>query len=212
MDNALQALFAVFWPTQIALNLVAGGVAAHSSAQSQGMIQDYKTGMLIGSTPRVLTFVQLAAVPVGAAAVAIMYPLLISRYGLGGEGLSAPTGVKIANMAVLLSRGFDALPRQALFATLIASILGIALSIMEGRADLRCRRWFPSEGALGFSLILPGEMNPVIAAGGIVGWLWMELGSASYKRYAVTVASGMIVGEALLSGLVLPILSLRVSK
>jgi uncharacterized oligopeptide transporter (OPT) family protein len=72
MANALQALFAVFWPTHIGLNLIAAGMAGNTSAQSEGTIQDFKTGKIIGSTPRILTYVQLAAVPIGAAAVAIM--------------------------------------------------------------------------------------------------------------------------------------------
>ena len=42
---------------------------------------------IVGSTPRILTYVQLAAVPIGAAAVAIMYPLLVRKYGLGVEGV-----------------------------------------------------------------------------------------------------------------------------
>src|ERR1043166_1340520 len=60
--NTLQAFFAVFWPAQIGSSLVAGGVAGHINSQAQGRMQNYKVGMIIGSTPRVLTFVQLAAV------------------------------------------------------------------------------------------------------------------------------------------------------
>ena len=124
MSNALQALFAVFWPSHIGLNLIAAGMAGNTSSQAEGTIQDYKTGKLLGSTPRILTYVQLAAVPIGAAAVAIMYPFLVSRYGLGADGLAAPTGLKIANMAILLSRGFEALPRYALEATVAATLRG----------------------------------------------------------------------------------------
>src|ERR1700730_1104869 len=80
MSNALQALFAVLWPSHIGLNLIAAGMAGNTSSQAEGTIQDYKTGKIIGSTPRILTYVQLAAVPIGAAAVAIMYPILIDKY------------------------------------------------------------------------------------------------------------------------------------
>src|SRR5205085_7401317 len=94
MMNGLQAVFAVFWPTSIGHNLIAAGMAGSCNSQGQGTIQDYKSGKIIGSTPRVLTWVQLAAVPIGAGAVAIMYPLLTQRYKLG-EDLTTPTGVKI---------------------------------------------------------------------------------------------------------------------
>src|SRR4029079_17685220 len=106
----LQAVFAVFWPGHVGHNLIAAGMSGTCNSQGEGTIQDYKTGKLVGSTPRVLTWVQLAAVPVGAAAVAVMYPLLLHKYTLG-ESLPAPTGVKIANMAILISQGAEAFPR-----------------------------------------------------------------------------------------------------
>ena len=104
MMNGLQAVFAVFWPSSIGHNLIASGVAGTCNAAGQGTIQDYKTGKLLGSTPRVLTWAQLAGVPIGAAAVAIMYPLLLHKYKLGTD-LTTPTGVKIANMAVFAGQG-----------------------------------------------------------------------------------------------------------
>jgi uncharacterized oligopeptide transporter (OPT) family protein len=67
--------------------------------------------------------------------------------------------------------------------------------------------WIPSVAAFGFALILPGDLNISIAAGGIAGWVWMKLARESYDRYAITVASGMIAGEALLAGLILPALA-----
>src|SRR5262249_9281642 len=82
MMNGLQAIFGVFWPGGIGHNPIAAGMAGSCNSQGQGTIQDYKTGQIIGSTPRILTWVQLGAVPIGAAAVAVMYPLLLKRYVL----------------------------------------------------------------------------------------------------------------------------------
>jgi uncharacterized oligopeptide transporter (OPT) family protein len=204
MMNALQAVFAVFWPGAAGHNLTAAGVTGTCSAQGSGTIQDYKTGKLIGSTPRVLTWVQLAAVPIGAAAVAIMYPLLTSHYELGGSTLPAPTGVKIAGMAVLLSRGIDALPEGALLWTSIAAVAGVLLVLATHFFKVG---WLPSAAGFGFGLILPGTLNVPMAIGGILGWFWAWRGRPSYERYAVTVASGLIAGEALIGGLVIPVLA-----
>src|SRR2546423_11259940 len=107
-------------------------MAGSPSVQSEGTMQDFKTGRIVGSTPRILTYVQLAAVPIGAAAVAIMYPLLINKYKLG-VGLNAPTGVKLSNMAVLLSQGWGALPRYALEASIAAALLGIVIAIGQNQ-------------------------------------------------------------------------------
>jgi uncharacterized oligopeptide transporter (OPT) family protein len=205
MTNAVQAIFAVFWSARMDLNLIAGGVTGNTSAQSLGMIQDYRTGGILGSTPRILTYVQLAAVPIGAAAVAIMYPLLISRFSLGAGGLTAPTGIKLANMAVLLSRGIDAFPPYALLATVVAVPIGTGAAVVTESCKAWWVAWIPSVPAFGFALILPGDLNIPIAIGGIAGWAWLTLSRVTYERYAVTVASGLIAGEAIIGGLVLPV-------
>lgn len=203
MMNGLQAIFAVFWPYSIGHNLIASGVAGSCNAQGQGTIQDYKTGKLVGSTPRILTWAQLAAVPIGAASVAIMYPILTTVYRLGEE-LTTPTGVKIAGMAILLAQGIEALPAGALEWTIIGTIAGIGLTLAVHFWQIE---WLPSAAGFGFGLILPGTLNIPITIGGILGWLWWRQHKTSYDRYAVTVASGFIAGEALLSGLILPIVA-----
>jgi len=144
--------------------------------------------------------VQLAAVPIGAAAVSIMYPLLTSHYKLG-EDLTTPTGVKISNMAVLLSQGVDAFPRGALLWTIIGAVVGILITVVQHYLHIG---WLPSPAGFGFGLILPGTLNIPMAIGGVAGWGWEKLWKPSYDRYAVTVASGFIAGEALLGGLIIP--------
>jgi len=204
MMNGLQAVFAVFWPGHTGHNLIAAGMAGSCNAQGQGTIQDYKTGKIIGSTPRVLTWVQLAAVPIGAAAVAVMYPLLTQRYTLAGPELPAPTGIKIAGMAILISQGIQAFPHGALLWTVIAGVVGVILPVIQ---HFRRIDWLPSAAGFGFGLILPGTLNIPMAIGGILGWLWARQHKPSYDRYAVTVASGFIAGEAILGGLVIPAVS-----
>jgi uncharacterized oligopeptide transporter (OPT) family protein len=202
MMNGLQAVFAVFWHSNVGHNLIAAGMAGTCNSQAEGTMQDYKTGQLVGSTPRVLTWAQLAAVPIGAAAVAIMYPLLLHRYRLGVD-LTTPTGVKISNMAVLLSQGLEAFPRGALTWTVIAAVAGVLVALARHSWHVG---WLPSPVGIGFGLLLPGTLNIPMAIGGILGWVWEKTARPSYDRYAVTVASGLIAGEAILGGLVLPVL------
>jgi uncharacterized oligopeptide transporter (OPT) family protein len=203
MMNGLQAIFGVLWPGAVGHNLIAAGMAGSCNSQGQGTIQDYKTGQIIGSTPRILTWVQLGAVPIGAAAVAVMYPLLTKRYVIG-DTLPAPTALKITNMAVLLSQGIEALPRGALLWTVIASVAGILVTIVK---EYTHWSWLPSPTGLGLGLIIPGLTIIPMALGGIVGWIWEKSAKESYDRYFVTVASGLIAGEALLAGVVVPILA-----
>lgn len=201
MANTLQAIFRIFSPN-IGHNLVAAGMSGDINSQGEGTMQVYKTGLLVGSTPRILTWVQFFSIPIGAAAVAIMYPILVNRYTLG-EGLTAPTGLKLSNMAVLMSKGVSAFPPGALKWSIIAAATGIIITLFK---DIKKWTWLPSASGFGFALILPSTLNIAIATGAIIGWLWSKSSPDSYKNHFVTVASGLIGGEALIAGLILPIL------
>lgn len=202
MANTLQAIFRLFSP-HIGHNLVAAGMSGNINSQGEGLMQVFKTGKLVGSTPRVLTWVQFWAVPIGAGAVALMYPVLIGHYGLGGDGLAAPTGLKLANMAVLMSKGASAFPPGALMWTVIAAVTGVLLAVFRDKFRWR---WLPSAAGFGFALILPGTLNLPIALGALIGFVWSKFSPGSYERNYVTVASGFIGGEALIAGLILPVL------
>jgi len=107
-------------------------------------------------------------------------------------------------MAVLLSQGIDALPQGALLWTVVASLAGILIVLVKHFANWT---WLPSPTGLGLGLIIGGTTIVPFALGGIIGWSWEKTAKSSYDRYYITVASGLIAGEALLAGVVVPILA-----
>src|SRR5581483_11392203 len=54
MSNMMQAVFGLIAPGHIAANMVASGVTGSIATESEGLMQDFKTGDMIGSTPRYL--------------------------------------------------------------------------------------------------------------------------------------------------------------
>src|SRR5512133_482746 len=106
MANLMQAVFAVLAPGHIPINMIGSGMSGAVAANGEHLMQDYRAGKIVGSTNRNLTILQLIGVPIGALAVAIAYPLLRDRYGIGGEGgLTSPISVKWAGFAELLAQG-----------------------------------------------------------------------------------------------------------
>ncbi|MDE2039277.1 MAG: OPT/YSL family transporter [Elusimicrobia bacterium] len=203
MSNMMQAIFGLLAPGQIAANMVASGVTGSVSAESEGLMQDFKTGDMIGSTPRYLTITQLLAVPVGAAAVSCVYPLLRDTYGIGGErGLQSPISQKWAGFAQLLSKGLGALPRGAEAALVIAVVLGVLFTLLEGT---RWRRWVPSPTGIGIGMLVPACAVITMFLGSVVEIVWGKLHKKSHQRHLVPLASGFIAGEAIVA-VVAPIL------
>jgi hypothetical protein len=113
MANVMQAVFAVLAPGHVPINMIGSGMSGTVAANGEHLMQDFRAGKIVGSTNRNLTVLQLIGVPVGALAVAVAYPLVRAKYGIGGEhGLSSPISVKWAGFAELLSKGFAALPQK----------------------------------------------------------------------------------------------------
>jgi uncharacterized oligopeptide transporter (OPT) family protein len=200
----MQGIFGVIAPGSIMANLTASGVTGSVASQSEGLMQDYKTGHLIGSTPRFLTYAQLIAVPVGAAAVALVYPLLRDTYGIGGEnGLQSPISQRFAGLARILSEGVHALPPGAAVALLVGVSVGVLLTFIEN--DPGRRRWAPSPTGIGIGMLVPGSAVFTMFVGGLLGELWRKVSPEPYARHVTPLASGFIAGEAIVAVLI-PIL------
>src|SRR3954468_7582225 len=84
MANVMQAVFAVIAPGHVPINMIGSGMSGAVAANGEHLMQDYRAGKIVGSTNRNLTILQLIGVPVGALAVAIAYPLVRDKYGIGG--------------------------------------------------------------------------------------------------------------------------------
>ena len=92
MTNMMQVIFGAIAPGNLTVNMVSSGTTGTIAVESEALMQDYKAGYMIGSSPKSMTIMQLIGTPVGAAAVSWMYPLLRDTYGIVGEnaGLSSP--------------------------------------------------------------------------------------------------------------------------
>ncbi len=202
----MQGVFALLAPGNVPANMVASGTTGTIAVESEAIMQDYKAGDMVGSSPRFLTYMQLLATPIGAAPVSWMYPQLVKTYGLLGDtGLSSPISVKWAGFAEILSKGAEALPRGALAALVVGSLLGVLLAVLEG--TLKDRSLVPSPTGLGISMLVPAFVIVTMVAGGVIGALWSKASPRTSERFQIPLASGLIAGEALVA-VVVPVLVL----
>ncbi|HEV7158581.1 MAG TPA: OPT family oligopeptide transporter [Caulobacteraceae bacterium] len=205
LSNLMQGLFAVLAPGNVNANILSNGATGTIAVTSEGLIQDYKAGHMIGSTPRSMTIAQLVGAPIGAAMVAIVYPVLVRTYGLLGEhaGLSAPGARRTAGFTELLTGGGAGIPASALWAMAIASLLGVAFAVMETRP--RLRTWTPSPTGLSLGVLLPFASVASMFAGALIGWGWQRTHPRTAGAYLIPLASGLIAGEAMVA-IIVPVL------
>jgi uncharacterized oligopeptide transporter (OPT) family protein len=206
LTNMMQGIFGGLAPGNMLTNLGASGVTGSVASQSEGLMQDYKTGHMIGSTPRFLTYAQLLAVPVGAAAVSLVYPLLRDTYGIGGDNpgsLQSPISQRFAGLAKILAQGVSALPTGALVALIVGVLVGVVLTVLE--SNPKARRFVPSPTGIGIGMLVPGSAVCAMFTGGAIGELWRMANRKSYDARVTPLASGFIAGEAIIA-VVIPIL------
>jgi uncharacterized oligopeptide transporter (OPT) family protein len=201
MANMMQAMFAVIVPGHVPANMIASGMSGTVAGSGESLMQDYRTGKMVGSSNRHLTYIQLMAVPVGSLAVAMIYPILRDRYGvvdMPGKPaeLSSPISVKWAGFAELLAKGLDALPKGSGAALLIGCVIGIAVAVGEGT---KYKKYLPSPTGIGIGMLIPGVAMLPMVLGGIAQATWAKLRPAQEEAFNTPLASGFIAGEALVS-------------
>ena len=203
LTNTMQAIFGVITPGNLTANMLASGTTGTVAVVSEALMQDYKAGYMIGSTPRYLTIMQIIGTPVGAAAVSWMYPLLKSTYGIVGDNatLASPISRRMAGFAEILSQGFSALPPGAVAALFVGAVLGVVIAILEKRGH----RWVPSATGVGIGMMVPAAVVFVMFLGGIVEALWKRQSPGTYERFLPPLASGFIAGEAVVA-VIIPLL------
>lgn len=203
LSNLMQGVFGILVPGSIQANMVASGVTGSVVAESEGVIQSYKTGHMIGSTPRYLTYIQLMSIPVGAIVLAKVYPLLRETYGIGGEkGLQSPISQKWYSFAKLLSQGISQLPTSAFIAMAIAIVLGVVLTVLE--QNPRIRNWVPSPTGIGIGMLIPATAVATMFIGALIDWFVRKRSPKTAETIMLPLASGFIAGEALVA-IILPL-------
>lgn len=192
LSNMMQAIFALISPGNVPVNMSSSGLTGTIAVTSEALMQDFKAGQLIKSNPRSLTIAQLIAAPVGSLATAVIYPILRDKFGIGPTGLSTPISVKWAGFAELLTRGFGGLPRGCLYGLVIGIVVGVILTLLaEKYEDL-----VPSPAAIGIGMLINASVLMTFILGGVVQLIWSRTSQKSEKEYRIPLASGLIVGEA----------------
>lgn len=208
VSNMMQGVFAAIAPGNVAANMAASGTTGTIAASSESIMQDYRCGQIIGTKPRYLTVMQLLAVPIGAGAVSLIYPVLVRAYHifdttdpetgkLVKAGLTSPISNKWSGFAQILKDGVSSLPTSALWALIISAVLGVVLTVLEAKPAFK--RFIPSPTGMGIGMIVPLSVVTTMFLGGVIGAIWERTSRATADLYMMPVASGLIAGEALVA-------------
>lgn len=205
LGKVTQLVFGGLAQGQMATNLMAAAITAGGASQAADMMQDLKTGYLLGASPRKLFIAQLGGVVAGVIFVVPVFKILTDAWGLGSEKLPAPAAFAWKAMAEVLKDGFGSLPPHATTAAAIAAVFGAALPCL--RRIEAIKPYVPSGLAFGIGFITLPEHAFSMFYGLLIISIWKAFRSESAEKLSFAVASGFIAGEGLM-GIVNAILTL----
>ncbi|MBX3270916.1 MAG: OPT/YSL family transporter [Sandaracinaceae bacterium] len=171
--------------------IILGVAVSIGIGQCADMMQDLKSGHLIGATPKRQQIAQFAVAWIGVpVAVGVTYLLWQSYespgFGVPGAPLSAPQGAALASVIDSLRAGSSQLDKYA-----AGTAIGLGLGI------------FPISGAavlVGLAMYLPFYITMTYGVGCFAAMaLEAKLGKRWIGDTLVPIAAGLIIGEALTS-------------
>ena len=178
-------------------NLMTGGVAAGGASEAADMMQDLKTGWLVGATPRRQVYAQLLGVTIGSVFCAAIFWVLIQAHDIGSEFWPAPAAITWSGLATMMSQGSSALPRGAMPALYIGIAIGIIIPLLEQYGPAKLRGWLPSAIGLGVAMVVPYKYCVTIFFGAMAFLLIKKRNPLWIAAFAGAIGAGGIAGEGL---------------
>lgn len=203
--NTTQLAYGIMAPGSQITNLMAAGVTGAGATAAGDMMQDFKTGYMIGASPRKQFIAQLFGIVSGIFFSIPVYKLFDYVYDIGGDLFPAPSAKSWFAMSKVLTQGTAALPDHVAMAMLIGGLVGAALPLLR-RID-RISALVPSGLAFGIAFIVPPFYSIIMWLGSMAIFIWLKRSPVSAKHLGFAVASGLIVGEGLM-GVVKALMSL----
>eukprot|EP00443_Scrippsiella_acuminata_P071497 CAMPEP_0115381514 /NCGR_PEP_ID=MMETSP0271-20121206/5612_1 /TAXON_ID=71861 /ORGANISM="Scrippsiella trochoidea, Strain CCMP3099" /LENGTH=434 /DNA_ID=CAMNT_0002804801 /DNA_START=217 /DNA_END=1521 /DNA_ORIENTATION=+ len=203
-------------PLAVCMITISGcGAAAH-------LMQDFKTGYLVGASPSAMVIAQL----IGAAAGCIISPsvfhLFTSAYTLPNDDPSQSIhgvfgAIYRVLAAITTTKGLSALPKYCQTFTVGFGVFafGLNLGADVSRTKLpMLARCMPSSMGLALGLLIGPYLGLDFCIGNLLQMLWRHKAPQQEAKYGVVVASGCLAGAGIatlmqvflsLAGVVAPI-------
>ena len=199
MGKITQLFFGVVAPGGVTANLMAANVTGGAASQCADMLQDLRSGEVVGSSPRAQAIAQAFGVVSGSLAGSGAYLLLIPdpETMLFTDEWAAPAVATWKAVAEVFATGVSAMPEGSVAAMVAGAVVGASLSLAERFTSDRARPFVPSAASMGLAMVIPAFYAISMFAGSMLGWLSRRLAPGWSSRLLLIVAAGVIAGESI---------------
>jgi len=201
ISKLTQLLFSLATPashfsrrTALVTNLLAGAVSESGALQAGDMMQDLKTGHLLGASPKAQFYGQIIGSVVGAVLSTAVYKMYVSVYEIPGDVFQTPTAyVWVFTARLVTGQG---LPDMAWQASFIAGVIWMIITAVriatasptfaQNGKPPAWRNWIPGGIAVAVGMFNVPSFTLSRAIGGVIAWWWSRKHSVPSARPVAT--------------------------
>lgn len=222
ISKLTQLLFALVTPTtgpaarnSVIINLLAGAISESAALQAGDLMQDLKTGHLLGAAPSAQFWGQIIGSAVGAVVSAGVYKLYTRVYEIPGGMFQVPTGyVWVFTARLVTGKGLPPMVAEWAAGAAVVFAIGTAVRVW---GNIRKQKgltgwwvdWIPGGIAVAVGMYNVPSFTLARTIGGVLNWWWTRYKGKS-ETPIIVLASGLILGEGLFSIVNLLLASLNV--
>ncbi|KAI1381564.1 OPT superfamily oligopeptide transporter [Hypoxylon crocopeplum] len=201
ISKLAQLFFALIIPqthkSSVLINLVAGAVSEAGALQAGDLMQDLKTGHLLGAAPKAQFWGQIIGATVGAVVSAFIYRLYTAVYEVPGDLFQVPTAfVWIFTARLVTGKGLPYMARE--FAIGSAIIFAVLTALRAKAIGKSWHAYIPGGIAVAVGMYNVPSFTLARTIGGLINWYW-RVYLRKEDTPLIVVASGFILGEGFLS-------------
>ena len=212
MGKIMQLTFGSFIPSGTA-NLMSASITANGAGCCADLLNDLKSGYLLGANPRRQFAAQMMGILAGTAATVTGFYLLVpDATALMGQDLPDGTFIKPEFPApaaqawkavadIMTGGGIDAMHPMHVKAIMWGLGLGTLFLALE-RLFPKKKAFLPSATGIGLGLILPFQYPLSMSVGALIAWYWQKKNKEHAGDFLVPVAAGLIAGISIMGVLV----------
>jgi len=207
MGKITQLTYGVLMPQSTTANLMTAAITAGSASASADLLNDLKSGYLLGANPRRQFVAQFAGIFTGTVATVIGYYALVpDATALTGKAgadpaFAAPAAQQWKAVAEVFRVGIANMHPMARQAIAAGIVLGLVLSLVEALLP-KAKRFLPSPTGMGLGFILPFYYPLAMFLGASIAALGKLASRTRAERYTVPISSGLIAGESIVGVIV----------
>lgn len=185
-------------PTSVLINLIAGAISEAGALQAGDLMQDLKTGHLLGAAPNAQFWGQVIGATVGAVVSAFIYRLYTAVYEIPGSLFQVPTAyVWIFTARLVTGQGLPYMARE--WAVAFAVLFAVTTGVRIWGTGKRWQAYVPGGIAVAVGMYNVPSFTLARTVGGVVAWWWRGRAGGREDTKLIVLASGFILGEGFLS-------------